>query len=242
MERRLIELQDLLINTYTGTDAIPTHFLQHATVQVQTQHGGLGGPGNDNINVTINGDDNDSSIPGPPGPPGPAGVSVTNAEVKPNPGSLIISLSDGTQINAGNVIGPPGAAGEPGPAGPQGEAGPVGECGKPGPPGPIGPAGPAGNCACQCQTVLVSEDYTATDADWYIGVSSRDPVVITLPQSSGPCQQIIVKAEMGPPLGNRKVIVTCNNGATIDGSTEYVMSVPWESVTLVCRGGNWYIV
>lgn len=45
---------------------------------------------------------------GPPGPPGKDGVSVTNAKVEPNPGDLIITLSDGTEINAGNVIGPPG--------------------------------------------------------------------------------------------------------------------------------------
>lgn len=203
MERRLIELQDLLVSTYADNDIIPAHFVQQAIAQFQTQHGGgLGGPGNDNINVTINGDDDDCTCP--PGPPGPPGES--------------------------------------GPPGPQGETGPAGEPGPPGPPGPIGPTGPAGNCACQCQTVLVSQDYTATDADWYIGVNSTGPVTVTLPEDCGPCQQIIVKAEMGPPLGNRKVTVTTTDGATIDGATDYVMSVPWESVTLVCRGGNWYIV
>jgi hypothetical protein len=55
-----------------------------------------------------------------------------------------------------------------------------------------------------------------------------------------------VKAEMGPPLGNRKVaIVTVDDGSsltipTIDGNTTYVMTVPWESVTLICRGGDWF--
>ena len=39
---------------------------------------------------------------GPPGPPGLDGVSVTNAEIDEN-GDLIIYLSDGSQINAGNV-------------------------------------------------------------------------------------------------------------------------------------------
>lgn len=51
---------------------------------------------------------------GPPGPPGADGVSIVSAEVEPNPGNLIITLSDGTVINAGNVIGPPGPPGPPG--------------------------------------------------------------------------------------------------------------------------------
>lgn len=205
MERKLIELNDLLVSTYVDGDNIDLAFVQHAFQTIQSQSGGLGGPGNDNINVTINGDDDDCTCPpGPPGPPGPQG--------------------------------------EPGPPGPAGPPGPTGEPGPPGPQGPVGPPGPAGNCACQCQTVLVSQDYTATSADWYIGVNSDSPVTITLPDDCGPCQQIIVKAEMGPPLGNRKVTVTTSDGATIDGELNYVMSVPWESVTLVCRGGNWYIV
>lgn len=55
--------------------------------------------------------------PGPPGPPGPdgaLGVGVESAVVEPNPGDLIITLTDGTIINAGNVLGPPGP---PGPRG-----------------------------------------------------------------------------------------------------------------------------
>jgi hypothetical protein len=47
---------------------------------------------------------------------------------------------------------------------------------------------------------------------------------------------------MGPPLGNRKVTIVAGNGSTIDGSAEYVMEVPYESVTLLCRDGNWNIV
>jgi hypothetical protein len=47
---------------------------------------------------------------------------------------------------------------------------------------------------------------------------------------------------MGPPLGNRKITITTNDGSTIDGDASYVMEVPWESVHVFCRGGNWYIV
>lgn len=46
-----------------------------------------------------------------PGPPGEPGVSVVSAEVSPNPGNLFITLSDGTVLDAGNVIGPEGPPG-----------------------------------------------------------------------------------------------------------------------------------
>ncbi len=47
-----------------------------------------------------------------PGPPGPSGVSVVGAEVTPNPGNLLIALSDGTVLDAGQVVGPPGPPGD----------------------------------------------------------------------------------------------------------------------------------
>jgi hypothetical protein len=78
--------------------------------------------------------------------------------------------------------------------------------------------------------------------DYYIGVNSSGPVTITLPADCDDCHQIIVKAEMGAPLGNRKVTIAASNGSTIDGSADYVMEVPYESVTLLCRGSNWNIV
>jgi hypothetical protein len=51
-----------------------------------------------------------------------------------------------------------------------------------------------------------------------------------------------VKAEMGPPLGNRKITIITTDGSTIDGDPDYVMTVPWESIHLFARAGNWYIV
>lgn len=111
-----------------------------------------------------------------------------------------------------------------------------------GPTGPTGPIGPTGSCECKCQTILIAEDYNATDDDYYIGVDSTNPVTVILPPDVDDCKQIIVKAEMGPPLGNRKVTISTRDGSTIDGATEYVMSVPYESVQLLSRGGNWHII
>lgn len=144
-------------------------------------------------------------------------------------------------INEGNDNGnckncPPGPPGPPGPSGPPGAAGATGEQ------GPIGPPGPPGVCTCKCTAILVSQDYTATLADCYIGVDSTGPVTIQLPTNSTDSFEITVKAEMGPPLGNRKVTVTTTDGSKIDGDTSYVMSIPYESVSLIYRGGNWWII
>lgn len=45
-------------------------------------------------------------------------------------GNLIMTLSDGTSINAGNCVGPKGQIGPQGPQGPQGEVGPAGADGQ----------------------------------------------------------------------------------------------------------------
>jgi hypothetical protein len=114
--------------------------------------------------------------------------------------------------------------------------------GPPGPPGEPGPPGPPGECTCKCKSILVSEDYTATCDDYYIGVNSDGPVTITLPEECTDCCEIIVKAEMGPPLGNRKVTVTTSNASLIDGEGDYIITVPYGSVNVICHGGDWYII
>jgi hypothetical protein len=120
--------------------------------------------------------------------------------------------------------------------------GPPGPPGPPGEPGPPGPPGPPGECTCACKSILVSEDYVATCDDYYIGVNSDEPVTITLPEECSDCCEIIVKAEMGPPLGNRKVTVTTSDGSYIDGIDKYIIEVPYQSVNVICRGGDWHII
>ena len=138
--------------------------------------------------------------------------------------------------------GPPGPQGPQGEPGPQGETGPAGEQGPAGEPGPQGPPGPPGNCTCQCTAILVSQNYTATLDDYYIGVSSTGPTTITLPPNPANCQQIIVKAEMGPPLGNRKITVTTSDNSLIDGESDYVIEVPFQSLKVLYRGEAWHII
>ena len=138
--------------------------------------------------------------------------------------------------------GPQGESGPPGPPGPKGESGSPGESGPQGEPGPVGPPGPPGECTCECQAVLVSQNYTATLDDCYIGVNSTGPVTITLPPNPTDTQQVAIKAEMGPPIGNRKVTVITSDGSLIDGDPSYVMTIPYESVSMIYRGGNWWAI
>ena len=68
---------------------------------------------------------------GATGPTGPQGVSVTDAEINES-GRLIITLSAGEPIDAGNAVGPTGAKGDTGATGPAGATGPTGPQGIPG--------------------------------------------------------------------------------------------------------------
>ena len=91
---------------------------------------------------------------------GGGGKSVTDAQVNED-GDLIITLSDGTTINAGHVV---GAEGEQGPAGPKGDTGEQGPQGPKGDTGDTGPQGPAGADGVGLPTV------TAEDNGMYAGV------------------------------------------------------------------------
>jgi hypothetical protein len=124
---------------------------------------------------------------------------------------------------------PPGPEGPPGPPGPEG------------PEGPPGPPGPSGEC-CKCSAILISNDYIASCDDYYIGVNSTGPVMIILPDSCKDCVELIIKAEMGPPLGNRKITIETVDGSKIDGLDKFIMENPYESLRLIYRGGNWHIV
>lgn len=180
---------------------------------------------------------------GEPGPAGPAGaqgeqgVGVTEAHVGNPNGELYITLSDGTVINAGEVVGPQGEQGE------KGEKGETGEQGVQGERGPEGPQGIPGYCAgCENRTVHVGSTYRATDDDFYIGVDSDEPTTIYLPAEPVEGKIIVVKAEMKPPIGNRKITVKCLNDDLIDGYIEYVIQVSHESLTVLYSRHGWHII
>ena len=136
----------------------------------------------------------------------------------------------------------------PGPPGPAGEAGPPGPAGGDGPPGPQGDEGPPGpqgepSMSAVYRTTLIASDYIVEEEDVYVGVNSKDPVEVLLPIEPEEGSVYIVKLEMGPPVGNRKVtIITDNEGVTIDGKDSLTLQNPYESVTVIYRGNNWHVI
>jgi hypothetical protein len=175
------------------------------------------------INSVVNGG---AGVPGPTGPTGPtgpqgeAGVGVAGAEVTPNPGDLLLLLSDGTVVNAGSVLGPTGPSGQPGPTGP------------PGPPGP--------SKGCDCTTTTITEDYCASETDCYIGAQLKDKATVTLPSSVPDGTRYTIKLEFGAPVGNRKLIVQPESPALINGVTAITMTTPYESVSVIYNNANWW--
>ena len=167
------------------------------------------------ISSIINGG---SGPQGPQGPQGEAGVGIVDAEVTDNPGDLLILLTDGTVINAGNVVGPPGATGAQ------------------------GPPGPPGLCKSYiCQTITITGDYTATETDCYIGAQLKDKATVILPNVPDGTQYTI-KLEFGPPVGNRKLTVEPEAPALINGVTAITLTTPYESVSVIYNNQNWWTI
>jgi hypothetical protein len=85
----------------------------------------------------------------------------------------------------------------------------------------------------------VTSNYTATLTDEYIGVSSASAVTITLPAGVNG-RVYIIKDEFGQ--GSGKITIQPQVGSKVDNGTNYVISVPYQSVQVVFRAGNWWIM
>lgn len=171
------------------------------------------------INSVVNGG---PGIAGPAGPQGEAGIGIASAEVTPNPGDLLLLLTDGTIVNAGSVIGPPGADGAAGPTGPQ---------------------GPPGTCKyCECNTVTIKEDYCATETDCYIGAQLKEKATLTLPYNVANGTRYTIKLEFGAPVGNRKLTIEPESPALINGVTNLTLTTPYESASVIYNNQNWWTV
>ena len=94
------------------------------------------------------------------------------------------------------------------------------------------------------KVILISEDYTATMDDYYIGVSSEGAVTITIPCDCDDGHEIVVKSEMKQPVNNRKITIISmddENICSIDGELEYIIELPYQNVRLICRDNNWWV-
>jgi hypothetical protein len=85
----------------------------------------------------------------------------------------------------------------------------------------------------------VTGNYTATLTDEYIGVFSANAVTITLPAGVNG-RVYYIKDEYGQ--GSGKITIQPQIGEKIDGKNTYIISVPNQSVNVVSRAGNWYII
>lgn len=84
--------------------------------------------------------------------------------------------------------------------------------------------------------------YDATSSDFYIGVDSCTASTIYLPTAVGDGKIIVVKAEMKPPLYNRKITIKTKDGSTIDGYSETTLQVSHMYKSLIRVDGQWYII
>jgi len=82
-------------------------------------------------------------------------------------------------------------------------------------------------------------NYTATANDEYIGVNSASAVTISLPLGT-PGRVYTIKDEYGQ--GSGKITIQPTSPEQIDGKVNYVISVPYQSVSAVFRAGQWRII
>lgn len=82
-------------------------------------------------------------------------------------------------------------------------------------------------------------NYTATAADEYIGVFSATAVTITLPTGIDG-RVYTIKDEYGQ--GSGKITVQPQTGEGVDGKVNYVISVPYQSISVVFRAGQWRVI
>ena len=84
-----------------------------------------------------------------------------------------------------------------------------------------------------------STNYTVTANDEYIGVSSASAVTITLPVGIQG-RVYTIKDEYGQ--GSGKITVQPAATELLDGKPNYVISVPYQSISVVFRAGSWRVI
>ena len=92
------------------------------------------------------------------------------------------------------------------------------------------------------KTVTVDSTYYSTADEFYIGVTSEKPVTVYLPAAAADGKIVIIKAEMRPPMGSRKVNIATTDGSKIDGYAESSITVSHGCCILICNHGEWFII
>jgi len=84
-------------------------------------------------------------------------------------------------------------------------------------------------------------NYTITSTDEYVGITSSNAVVITLPTGING-RIYTIKDEYGLILPNITILPALLSGELIDGKISFPINIPYESVTLVFRAGQWHAI
>lgn len=88
-------------------------------------------------------------------------------------------------------------------------------------------------------TIGVTGSYSATLNDEYIGVFSASAVTISLPTGING-RVYTIKDEYGQ--GSGKITVQPSGVEKIDNANNYVISVPYQAISIVFRGGQWRVI
>jgi hypothetical protein len=92
------------------------------------------------------------------------------------------------------------------------------------------------------KTRTIDSTYHATADEFYIGVVSEKPVTIYLPEDPTDGTIIIVKAEMTPPLGNRKITISTMDGSKIDGYSDSIITVSHGCSRFIFNNNGWHVI
>ena len=90
--------------------------------------------------------------------------------------------------------------------------------------------------------VVTGSSYVAQGSEFYIGVDSKEQSTIYLPANPADGKVLIIKSEMKPPMSNRKITIKPSEGHTVDGYSEFVMTVSHDCKRLLFRNNCWNII
>ncbi|NBP16187.1 hypothetical protein EBU95_17675 [bacterium] len=91
-------------------------------------------------------------------------------------------------------------------------------------------------------TIESAPTYVGTDDDFYIGVASDKASTIYLPAAARDGKIIVIKAEMKPPIGVRRITITTTDGSTIDGYESETIRISYGSLILIRNNNNWFSI
>lgn len=92
------------------------------------------------------------------------------------------------------------------------------------------------------KTRTIDSTYHSASDESYIGVASEKPITVYLPENPSNGKIIIVKAEMTPPLGHRKITISTSDGTKIDGYNDTIINVSHDYKCFIFNNNGWHII